>query len=91
MWLLTEIESVFCIDHIYHQANEWTNMGNQRRNLFIFRVLITMTSNERYVVANHRSFVCLFISLCRNIKVRITYPLRGEFTGDHPIPSTEGQ
>ena len=38
--------------------------------------VITMTSHECYVVSNHRSFNCLFNSLCaptsnKNIKVRI--------------------
>ena len=59
------------------------------------RYNITMTSHERHVVPNHRPLRCLFNSLCgphqRNIKVRITDPLWGEFTGDRWIPRTIGQ
>ena len=56
------------------------------------RTSITMASHERHVVSKHRSFDCFFTAHAgphqRNIKVCITGPLWGEFTGDRWIQRT---
>ena len=52
--------------------------------------IITMTSNKHHVVSNHRSFDCLFNSLCEATSKKFR-PSWGEFTGDRWIPRTKGQ
>ena len=75
---------VFCIGRLYILFQNSSTENN-----------ITITSNERHEVSDHRSFDCLFNSLCgahrRDIKIRITGPLWGEFTGDRWSLLTKGQ
>ena len=60
-----------------------------RQNFERMRHNIRMTSHERHVASNHRSFDCLFNSLWdphqTDFKVCVTGPLWGEFTGDQWI------